>query len=157
MRTLFLVLVAICALIPAGITGLIIAAVVNTDTPIRMVAATAGAVVIYVGLFLLAFRSITPAFTVTTAGIDVRSMTRTVRIPWHDIAVVQLDSSFYLRGQAIVVRRDGTRIGSPVTAARYAIRRGESPYDHGPELLHPAIPVRVAIDAHQRYLRGELR
>ena len=108
-----------------------------------------------IGLIVLAVRAPLASFTVTTAGISIREIFRTTNIAWADVAVIQIDQTLIQRGRAVVVTRDGKRTASSITAARFALRRGESTYDHGPELLHPAIPVRAAIDAHQRYLRGE--
>ncbi|MFC0673348.1 hypothetical protein [Brachybacterium hainanense] len=43
-----------------------------------------------------------------------------------------------------------------ITTARFALSRGESTSDHGPDLLQPARPARAAIDVHRRWLRGDL-
>lgn len=157
-RVLILVLAALAAFAPALIMYVLIAAALDAQSGDAKPIAVIGAFVILallIGVLIVIVRGAWSAFIVTTAGITVRGIARTVHVPWSDIAVIQVDPRHMHRGEAVVVRRDGTRIGSGVTAARYAIRRGESTFDHGPQLLHPARPVRAAIDAHQRYLRGE--
>ncbi|WP_129658125.1 PH domain-containing protein [Rothia halotolerans] len=95
------------------------------------------------------------SFTVTTLGITVVGQLRTRRIPWAEVRVVRISQRLMDRGAADVVLRDGTTVRSPITAARSAIRRGESTFDHGADLKSPARPARAAIEAHRRYLRGE--
>jgi hypothetical protein len=95
------------------------------------------------------------SFTVTTHGITVVGQLRTRRIPWARIRVVRVSQRLIDRGAADVVLHDGSTVRSPLTAARSAIRRGESAYDHGADLRSPARPARAAIEAHRRYLRGE--
>ncbi|EWS82962.1 PH domain-containing protein [Brachybacterium phenoliresistens] len=92
-------------------------------------------------------------FTVTTTGITIRGWLGRRRIPWDEVAVVEVDRSTLGRGATVVVTRDGRRVRSELTAARYALRRGESVSDHGPDLLQPARPTRAAIQAHQEHLR----
>lgn len=111
-----------------------------------------GASSVVLGVAVLAQR---PRFVVSTDGILVRGLVRTHRVTWPDVARVEVDQGTLMRGQTVVVTRSGTRVGSSITAASFALRRGESTYDHGPDLRHPAIPARAAIDAHQRYLHGE--
>lgn len=94
-------------------------------------------------------------FTVTTQGIVVRTMLRTRRFPWEQIARIEVDPGMAHQGQTLVVLHDGRRVGAPITEARSAMRRGESTRDHGPRLTEPARPTRAAIDAHRRWLRGE--
>lgn len=91
-------------------------------------------------------------FTVTTEGVHVRGWLRGVRIPWGEVAVVEVDRSVLGRGATVVVTHDGRRVRSELTAARSAVRRGESTSDHGPDLLQPARPTRAAIQAHREYL-----
>jgi hypothetical protein len=97
-----------------------------------------------------------PRFTVSTAGIEIRTPLRTRHLPWAEIAIVEVDHGWVHQGQTVVVLRDGRRIGAPITEARSAIRRGERTSDHGPGFREPAIPTRAAVDAHRRWLRGEL-
>lgn len=92
-------------------------------------------------------------FTVTKRGIVITGIVRTVKIPWEHVTVVEIDQSLMRRGGTVVVTMDGRRIGSAITQSRYAFHRGESPYDHGPDLLHPARPTRAAIAAHRQFLR----
>ncbi|MBB5831158.1 PH domain-containing protein [Brachybacterium aquaticum] len=94
-------------------------------------------------------------FTVTTAGVLIRTMFRTRRIPWEQIARIEVDTGWVHQGQTVAVLHDGRRIRAPITEARSAMRRGESTWDHGPDLTAPARPTRAAIDAHRRWLRGE--
>ncbi|MGP9539657.1 PH domain-containing protein [Brachybacterium sp. AOP43-C2-M15] len=97
-----------------------------------------------------------PRFTVSTTGLEIRTPLRTRRLPWAEIAVVEVDHGWVHQGQTVVVLRDGRRIGAPITEARSARRRGERIADHGPGSREPAITTRAAIDAHRRWLRGEL-
>lgn len=96
-----------------------------------------------------------PRFTVSTAGVEIRTPLRTRRLPWSEVAIIEVDQGWVHEGQTIVVLRDGRRIGAPITEARSAMRRGERTTDHGPGLREAAIPTRAAIDAHRRWLRGE--
>lgn len=157
-RVLILVLAALASLVPATLLCLVAVIAMTARRTTEILIAVGGAVVIASLLtfaLVVIVRGAWSAFIVTTAGITVRGLLRTVRIPWAEVAVIQWERDLMRRGQAVVVTRSGQRIGSAVTSARFAMRRGESPFDHGPQLLHPAIPVRAAIDAHQRYLRGE--
>lgn len=95
------------------------------------------------------------SFTVTTEGIVLRGFLRTRRIPWREIDRIEVDHGWVHRGQTVVVLHDGRRLGSPLTEARAAMRRGERTSDHGADLKHPARPALAAIDAHRRWLRGE--
>lgn len=96
-----------------------------------------------------------PSFTVSTAGIVDRAVLSTRRISWPEVAVIELEPAAMDRGATVIVLRDGRRLRSGITSSRRALYRGESPVDHGPDLLRPARPTRAAIDAHRRYLRGE--
>lgn len=157
-RALIVILLALAAPVPTVILILILVAALDAPDPFWMQVGTAAIVVILLllgGFILVTIKGAWSAFIVSTAGITIRGIVRTVHIPWAEVAVIQLEQRVMYRGEAVVVTRSGSRIGSPVTSARFAMRRGESTYDHGPQLLHPAIPVRAAIDAHQRYLRGE--
>lgn len=97
-----------------------------------------------------------PRFTVSTTGIEIRTLLRTHRIPWAEVAVVEVDTGWVHQGQTVVVLHDGRRIGAPITEARSAMRRGEHTSDHGPGFRGAAIPTRAAIDAHRTWLQGEL-
>lgn len=159
-RVLIVVLLVLASLVPTAMLILILVAALDAPDPFWMLVGTASIVMILlllVGFVFVTIRGAWSAFIVSTAGITIRGIARTVHIPWAEVAVIQLEQNLMYRGQAVVVTRSGSRIGSPVTSARFAMRRGESTYDHGPQLLHPAVPVRTAIDAHQRYLRGEFR
>lgn len=98
-----------------------------------------------------------PAFVVTAAGIVDRTYLGTRRIPWPEVSVIEIDPALMNRGATVVVRRDGSRVRSAITGSRFTVHRGESPMDHGQDLLQPARPTRAAIDAHRRWGRGELR
>lgn len=119
-----------------------------------LVAIVVPVLVMVIAMVVLANRL---SFTVTTIGIDIRGYFHTYRIPWSDVAVIEVDRSYWHQGQTVVVTRSGQRIGSVITETRTAMRRGESRFDHGPDLMQPAKPTRAAIDAHQRYLRGDFR
>lgn len=157
-RIFMTIFISVAALFPTLALVTITSATLEARTPLWMLIGSVAALVmliVLVGLLFLAVRGARSSFTVTTAGICIKEIFRTTDIAWADVAVIQIDQALMQRGRAVVVTRDGNRTPSSITAARFAMRRGESTYDHGPELLHPAVPVRVAIDAHQRYLRGE--
>jgi hypothetical protein len=158
LRVLVLSLVWTFSLGPAVMVWVVAASAMDASRPSsRIIGLCAAALILALlaGVLFVVVRGTSAAFVVSTSGITVRGIFRTVHVPWHEVTVVQVDPRYTHRGQALVVRRDGTRVGSPVTAARYAMRRGESTFDHGPQLLDAAFPVRAAIDAHRRYLRGE--
>lgn len=94
-------------------------------------------------------------FRVTTQGVEIRTLVRTHRLPWRDIAKIDVDHGWVHQGQTLVTLHDGRRIGAPITEARSAMRRGERTSDHGPGLTAPARPTREAIDALDRWRRGE--
>ncbi|MFC7621947.1 PH domain-containing protein [Microlunatus sp. GCM10028923] len=106
-------------------------------------------------LLMIIWRGTGQSFVVSTAGLAVRGWFRTVRIPWSEVAAIEVDRRFLSLGQTVVVTRTGRRVGSVVTGARSAFRRGEAASDHGPDLLQPAIPTRAALDARERHCRGE--
>ncbi|MCG7308567.1 hypothetical protein [Brachybacterium sp. ACRRE] len=97
------------------------------------------------------------SFTVTSKGLVIVGTLRTRRIPWERVRIVEVDRSFMTRGATMVVLNDGRRIRVPLTAARFALWRGESPLDHGRDLLAPARPVRAAIDAHRTFIASALQ
>ncbi|EWS82960.1 hypothetical protein [Brachybacterium phenoliresistens] len=96
-----------------------------------------------------------PAFEVRADGIVDRRYLGGRRIPWEEITVIEVDRSLMNRGGTVVVLHDGRRLRPAITNARFAMSRGESTSDHGPDLLQPARPARAAIDGHRRWLRGE--
>ena len=158
LRVLILSLVWTFSVGPAVVVWVVVASAMDASRPsLRIIGLCAAALILALlaSVLFVIVRGTSSAFAVSTSGVTVRGIFRTVHVPWHDVAVVRVDTRHMHRGQVLVVRHDGTRVGSPVTAARYAMRRGESTFDHGPQLLDVAIPVRAAIDAHQRYLRGE--
>lgn len=113
------------------------------------------AVVILAPLFALAVvvvaRGPHQRFRVTSAGVELRDTLRTRRIPWADVAVVEVERNLVGRGATVIITRAGHRYRSAITEARSAQRRGEATADHGHDLLQPARPTRAAIAAHQAY------
>lgn len=103
-------------------------------------------------LLLAAYRS---AFLVTTEGVVDRWSIGGRRASWEDVERIEVEQQFHGRGRTVVVTRSGRRWSSLITSPRHSLLRGESTFDHGPDLRTPAIPTRAAIDAHVRYLRGE--
>lgn len=103
-------------------------------------------------LLVLMTRGLTQRFRVDPLGVELRGILRTHRIPWQQVAIVEVDRSFLHRGATVVVTRDGRRRRSELTAARWALRRGERTSDHGSSLTDPARPTRAAIAAHRDYL-----
>lgn len=106
-------------------------------------------------LLVIIWRGSTQAFVVSARGVSVRGWFRTVMIPWSEVAAVEVDRRFLSPGQTVVVTRSGRRVGSPITGARSAFRRGESAADHGPDLLQPALPTRAVLEAWERHRRGD--
>lgn len=101
------------------------------------------------------WRTARMAMNVTTAGIELRGMLRDHWIPWHEVAFVEQSRHWYWRRATSIVTTSGRPVVALVTSYQYLFFRGE-PYDsvsRDPRI--PLIPTRVAIDAHQRYLRGE--
>ena len=145
--------VAVAVMIGGGVIALLLA---DGDPSLHgriALALAAPCALVVLALALLGQR---PRFIVSTAGVEIRTPLRTRRIPWADVAIIEVDRGWTHQGQTVVVLHDGRRIGAPITEARSAMRRGERTADHGPGLRDPAIPTRAAIDAHRRWLRGEL-
>lgn len=107
-------------------------------------------------LLALSFRSGRLAMTVRTRGIEVRGYLRDRWLPWERIAVIETSDHWYWRRATRIVLVDGERVTPLITSYQFLILRGE-PYDaaaRDPRV--PQVPTRVAIDAHRRWLRGEL-
>lgn len=98
-----------------------------------------------------------PASIVSTQGIEIRGHVRRERVPWERIAVIEVDHALMNKGATVVVLHDGRHVTSALTGSRFALRRGESTVDHGPDLPQPARPPRAAIDAHRRWLAARRR
>lgn len=110
---------------------------------------------LFTALLIPTWRSASMALTVTTDGIEVRGYLRTRWIPWREVAVIESSPHWYWRRAACIVTTGGERILAIVTSYQYLLLRGD-PYDaaaRDPRI--PQLPTRIAIDAHQRYLRGE--
>lgn len=127
-------------------------ALADGGAPVVRLAALVMVVPPAVGILVLLALAQRLRFTVTTAGVVIRTLLRTRRIPWEQIARIEVDTGWVHRGQTLVVLQDGRRIGAPITQARAAMRRGEDSRDHGPDLTSAARPTRAAIDAHRRAL-----
>ena len=145
--------VAVAGIIGGGAVSLLLAD--GSPSPLGLVAIVLAAPCVILGL-VLALLGQRPRFAVTTAGVEIRTLLRSRRIPWADVAIIEVDRGWVHQGQTVVVLHDGRRIGAPITEARSAMRRGESVFDHGSDLMQPARPTRAAIDAHRRWLRGDL-
>lgn len=97
------------------------------------------------------------AFTVTTGGIEVAKRWSTRRYPWESIALIRTGSGTLLAPYATeIVLKDGSIIRPFATSMRYAVWRGESELAHGRDGRQPTASTLAAIDAHQRYLAGNL-
>lgn len=133
--------------------GALLAALVPRRPQVVLVAVC---LLLLVGLGSTLALLLRPAFLVTSDGVVVRGYLRTHRLAWSDIALVEVDRALMNRGATVVVTRDGRRVTSALTGSRFALYRGESAHDHGPDLLQPARPTRAAIDMHRRWLHGHL-
>ena len=109
--------------------------------------------VLFGGMLLLILR---PAFTVTSRGVELRGCFSTRRVEWPEVRVVEIDRYWFNRGGVVIVTLDGRRLKSALTNSHSTLYRGESPYDHGPDLMHAARPARAAIETHRRWLHGTL-
>jgi hypothetical protein len=145
--------VVLLSVITLSLLGGLLLALLLPERPHWVLAAVC--LLIMVVLDALVLLLLRPSFTVSTAGIVDRALLSTRRIPWSEIAAIEIEPAAMDRGATVIVRRDGRRVRSGLTSSRRALYRGESPFDHGPDLLHPARPTRAASDAHRRYLRGE--
>lgn len=98
--------------------------------------------------------------TISTAGIETRGALGTRSFPWQDLRVVEVSDDWYYRGATCLVTTGGERVLLRFTAARYVAFRNE-PWAETTSTLHDhrriQLPARMAISAHQRYLRGEFR
>ncbi|MGI6878745.1 PH domain-containing protein [Microbacterium sp. gxy059] len=104
-------------------------------------------------LFVIAYRQ---RFSVTTAGIEVVSFLRTRRIPWAAIRVIGIGPPTLRAPRATeIVLWDGSVVRPGATSMNFALLRGETPLAHGADGRSPTAATLAAIDAHQRYLRGE--
>lgn len=150
------ILVPVLCLVVAGpfLLGAALALFVPERPNILLAVVCVGIMALGVCLLLLLLR---PAFIVSTQGIEIRGHVGRERIPWERIAVIEVDRSLMNKGATVVVLHDGRHVTSALTGSRFALRRGESTFDHGPDLLQPARPTRAAIDAHRRWLAARRR
>lgn len=106
-------------------------------------------------LGVLTWRGTRLAMTVTTDGIEVRGYLRDRWIPWTHVARIETGSHWYWRRATCIVAASGDRVLATVTSYQFLFFRGD-PYD--PAARDPQahqVPTLAAIDAHQRFLRGE--
>lgn len=95
-------------------------------------------------------------FVVTTTGIRSTGLLRSHDVTWPEIAVIEVDQAWPYQGRPVVVLHHGGSFSNRLLAHRYALLRGEG--QAGVDASNaggPSIPAAAAIDAHQRYLRGE--
>ncbi len=115
-------------------------------------------VLFYLCLFVLLIWSWRRYLLVTTAGLEVVEGFRTVRARWADVARIEAAQSGLHLGSAVVVLRDGRRITSTVTGARFAMVNGTRVREHWPRILpdgsrvYAGPAVDVLINAHRRSL-----
>lgn len=103
----------------------------------------------------LMWRGTNLAMNVTTAGIEVHGYLRTQWLPWEQVQVIESSAHWYWRHATCIVTTSGERVLPIVTSYQFLYFRGD-PHDavsRDPRV--PQLPTRVAIDAHQRWLRGE--
>ena len=139
-----LVLMAVLAvdLEPLGRAGLAVIAVL-----IALVAAP---------LLVLLARAQRLAMLVRTGGIEVRGYLRDRWLPWERVAVIETSDSWYWRRATRIVTVDGKRVTALITSYQFLLLRGEPYDDMARDPRVPVLPTRIAIDAHRRWLRGEL-
>jgi hypothetical protein len=143
------------ALVAWGSFGFFAGAVLLADDGPHVL--IAGAILLFPVLvtLLLGFGVLGNSFVITTEGIRIRDWGIARTYPWARIARVEWDRGSYLSGATMLLLDDGHRVRSAMTAARYALHRGESPADYGEDGKGLSTATRAAIDAHVRYLRGE--
>jgi len=96
-------------------------------------------------------------FSVTTAGIEVVSYLSTRRLAWPQIRLVRVGPATFFAPRATeIVLADGSTVRPLATSMNFALWRGETPLAHGPDGTSPTRCTLAAIDAHRRYLAGEL-
>lgn len=161
LRVLQVIAVALAGTILLGTAGLLVLmAVLATDLePLGR----AGLVVVAVLLLLLSapllaltLRSRRLAMTVRAGGIEVRGYLRDRWLPWEGIAVIETSEHWYWRRATRIVTVDGERVTPLITCYQFLLLRGESYDEAARDPRLPLHPTRVAIDAHRRWLRGEL-
>lgn len=104
---------------------------------------------------ILGWRGTNLAMDVTTTGIEVRGYFRTRRIPWEQVQIIESSTHWYWKRATCIVTTDGERVIPIVTSYQFLYFRGD-PHDAvSRDPRAPQLPTRVAIDAHQRWLRGE--
>lgn len=95
------------------------------------------------------------AMIVRTDGIECRGPFRDRFVPWEKVRVIEAGTHPYWRRAVDIVTIDGARISPMITAHQYQYMRGE-PADPAAKVPGaPLLPVRIAQDAHRRYLAGE--
>ncbi|WP_088818888.1 PH domain-containing protein [Kytococcus aerolatus] len=94
-------------------------------------------------------------FTVTSQGLEMRGILRTVRLAWAEVHRIEADRRFWAHGGVLVHATNGRRHRPAITRSRYAVHRGESVR----EAFEPAgpRPLRAAVAAHQQYLAWATR
>ncbi|GAB2545439.1 PH domain-containing protein [Brachybacterium huguangmaarense] len=96
-------------------------------------------------------------FEVTTHGIVVRNALSTHRIPWGEVREVGMARVRWPQfGRTAVHLVDGTTVTAAATDQRTQMFLGRTFWPRPGEYATWSEATSAAIDAHQRYLRGEL-
>ncbi|MGY5764839.1 PH domain-containing protein [Brachybacterium sp. DNPG3] len=114
--------------------------------------------VLLLGIIALVWRNSRQAFTVTTAGVEVRGMLRRRWIPWEQVARVETSDHWYWRRATCIATMSGERVVAPITAyqllhLRDGLVGSADPSRHDPRVPQPS--TRIAADVHRRWLAGE--
>lgn len=150
MRVVGLVLVVI-VVVPTVVLGIVMT--LNDSAAWPMVLLSLVMVVVFLPLVLLLTR---PRFVVSTHGLMVVNVLRSFHVWWSEVETIDVEQSYLWRGATVIRCKDSRRIVARVTAAWFAVRRGESTGHHGQDLREPARPTLVAQQVHARFLSGEL-
>ncbi|PMC76677.1 hypothetical protein CJ197_02825 [Brachybacterium sp. UMB0905] len=108
-------------------------------------------------LVIHVLRAARAALIITTRGVRIRGLLRTVWIPWESVARIESSGHFYWRRATCVVTTDHRQLLAVVTADQYQILRGEGRDLAAQDPTAPLLPTQLAIGAHRRFLAGEFR
>lgn len=87
-------------------------------------------------------------------AVIVRGVFRTVRTPWTDVARIESASGTYWRHATRVVSHHGSTVTAIGTSYQYVFFRGERFDEQSRDPDGPLRPTRMAMAAHQRWLRA---
>ncbi|WP_374928755.1 PH domain-containing protein [Kytococcus sedentarius] len=107
---------------------------------------------VLVGIMVWVVQSFRQRFDVTTEGIEMRGILRTVTVPWEEVARIEVDRRFFARGGVVVVTTRGRTHRPRMTWPRMALMRGETLAEVNRAWEWGSPPARAARAAHQEHL-----